>query len=356
MGCPNLDGKVGQDCGEGPQSSAAHGPWPRHPGCPLGGVPVLRAGLCARGISSSPPWGRSIQGQGPSPGHPALTSAPPPAPAHPQTHAATQPPTHSPSCPVPPRPQARIWGPRTRCGPCPLGPCSRGVGGTGLAVTAVWLIDFWPHQPGPGRGGAGPRMGHLGPRASGGPWGGPARVRGVQAHAAAPRASCLLPTLPGAVHSACPQAAWSLLRLQEAAAFLRILALPNLCAAATESIFFKNRMDVRKTTIPQNHTQGVDRAGSLALNNRAATSLMGNKNKQPTQGTRAGEFHTQQPPVGTWVPGPRRQECGRPGGDCLPPQPLPGTHPGKGHLEVVPPVGMEEVRPPSPSQGQDPLW
>ena len=162
MGCPNLDGKVGQDCGEGPQSSAAHGPWPRHPGCPLGGVPVLRAGLCARGISSSPPWGRSIQGQGPSPGHPALTSAPPPAPAHPQTHAATQPPTHSPSCPVPPRPQARIWGPR-----------GQGTGGHGcvadrfLASSArPWAGWGWAQDGPPGSPGLGGSLG----RPCQGPW------------------------------------------------------------------------------------------------------------------------------------------------------------------------------------------
>lgn len=239
--------------------------------------------------------------------------------------------------------------------PALWGPALRGWGGDGtgghgcvadrfLASSARPWVGGWAQDGPPGSPGLGGSLGR--PRQ--GPWcpGPRSCPSGVPPPAHSPQA----------VPSACPQAAWSLLHLQEAVAFLQILALPNLCAAATESIFFKNRMDVRKTTIPQNHTQGVDRAGSLALNNRAATSLMGNKNKQPTQGTRAGDFHTQQPPVGTWVPGPRRQECGGPGEDCLPPQPLPGTHPGKGHLEVVPPVEMEEVRSPSPSWGRDPLW
>lgn len=260
--------------------------------------------------------------------------------------------------------------------PALRGPALQAGGGgrggrTGVAVTAVWLIDFWPHQPGPGGGrAAGPRMGHLGPWASGGPWGGPARVHG---------SPCSCPSglpppahSPQAVPSACPQAAWSLLRLQEAAASLRILALLNFCAAATESIFFKNRMDVRKTTIPQNHTQGVDRAGSLALNNRAATSLMGNKNKQPTRGTRAGGFHSSNP---SWYLGPGSQTAGVPaswrglpsstafagyppwerspgggapsgdgGGQAS--QPLPGTRP---FVVTGTPLGNSSLHPPAPS-------
>ena len=69
-------------------------------------------------------------------------------------------------------------------------------------------------------------MGHLGPLASGGPWGGPARVwvsRPTQLPLGPP-ACC---PLSRAVPSAFPQAAWSLLCLQEAAAFLWISASLN---------------------------------------------------------------------------------------------------------------------------------
>ena len=68
---------------------------------------------------------------------------------------------------------------------------------------------------------------------------------------------------------------------------------------------------MRKTTIPQNHTQGVDRAGSLALNNRAATSLMGNKNKQPTGAPGLGAS-THSAPLPRLVPGSRASWRGLP--------------------------------------------
>lgn len=110
------------------------------------------------------------------------------------------PPTHSPSCPVPPRLLARSWGPRTRCGPCPLGPCSpgggwggRGAGGSGghgCVADRFLASSARPWGWGGGWAQDGP-PGSLGLR--GVP--GAAPPGSVAAHAAAPQASRLLPAL-----------------------------------------------------------------------------------------------------------------------------------------------------------------
>lgn len=116
---------------------------------------------------------------------------------------------------------------------------------------AVWPIDFCPHQPGPGEG-RGPRWASWVPRPQGSP-GSPVRVDGVQPGAAAPATSCLPPSLPGPCPSVCPQAARSFLSVQEAGGPSPDSQPPDLRAAA-RTVFFKNRMDMRKTTTLQNHT------------------------------------------------------------------------------------------------------
>lgn len=254
----------------------------------------------------APPQGRGIPGQGPSLGRPALTGFPPPQPTPKRTQLRTHPPTHQAAQCLPgPEPGAGAPGPDVA--PALWGP-ALGVG-TRVAVTAVWPIDFWPHQPGPGG------WGELGQGwATWVPW-----PRGVPG-AAPPGSVVSRPTqLPLGPPACCPPSRGCALRLPTSrlvtptfaggSGISPDLSLPKLCAAATGSIFFKNRMDVRKTTIPQNHTQGVDRAGSLALNNRAATSLMGNKNKQPTGAPGLGASTCSAAPP-SWYLGPRSQTAG----------------------------------------------
>lgn len=115
----------------------------------------------------------------------------------------------------------------------------------------MWPIDFCPHQPGPGEG-LGPRWATWVPRPQGS-LGSPVGVVGVQARGSCPR-SVLPPAVsPRAMPLCCPQVARSLLNLQEAGGISPDSQPPDLCAAV-RSVFFKNRMDMRKTTMPQNHT------------------------------------------------------------------------------------------------------
>lgn len=102
------------------------------------------------------------------------------------------------------------------------------------------------------QGRAGPKMGHLGPRpGAGAGWSG-AALSGSR-RGSCPSQSPASAVSPRALLSACPQVTWSLLNLQEACgtspeprALIYVLPLWG--------VFSKNRMDVRKTTTPQNHT------------------------------------------------------------------------------------------------------
>lgn len=256
MGCPNLDGEVGQDCGEGPQSSAprpACGPRPRSSCVPIGWGPCPQGrAVCAQHLLQ-PPSGKGDPGPGSSLGRPTLTGFPPPQPTPKRTQLRTHPPTAQ-SCPEPPKPRARSGGPRTRCGPCPLGPCSRGGDGSGgHGCVADRFLDSSARPWG---------VGELGQGCA--TW--VPRPRGVPG-AAPPGSVVSRPTqLPLGPPACCPLSPGCALRLPTSRLVTPTfaggggvspdLSLPKLCAAATGSIFFKNRMDVRKTTIPQNHTQG----------------------------------------------------------------------------------------------------
>lgn len=241
--CPDLDEKAGQDCRRAPSRRHMWTPAqaPRVPvgwgPCPQGRavcsqrlLQPLGAGHLRPGSQTRPPG--SDQCPTPAP--------PPPGSAHPQAQAAAHPPTHTPltKLPVPPRAACQELGPQDRCGPCPLGPCSPGGGwgqGTGrVAVTAVWLIDFCSSRPW--------NWGRLGP-------GWATWVPGPQGSLGRPRQGPWQPTqLPLRPPASCPLSAGCALRLphkppghscvcREAARFLRISALLNLCAAATEEYF-----------------------------------------------------------------------------------------------------------------------
>lgn len=180
----------------------------------------------------------------------------------------------------------------------------------------------------------------------------PARIRGSPPQQLPLRPPRLLPTL----RRLCPPPAhkppWSLLRLQEAATFSG--SQPSMvCAAATESIFVQKQDGCEKNNNTPNHTQGVDQAGSLALNNGATTSLMGNKNKQPTQGAGLGASTA----ATQLVPGSQTQATGVPASwrDCLPPLPLLGTRPGKVTWRWCPHEGMEGGQASQPLPGARPF-
>lgn len=221
MGCLHLDGWVGRDGGEGAQLPAAcpaRGPRlgcpprPRSTWVPSGWVqrgrpvsPSTGARLCAAVLPSAsppaPPRGRGTGGPSPQPRLPPPPAGAPPLRALPQ---CTQVGIHKAVyqacivCPLPTRPRAGSWDPGARCGPCPLGPPSWGWdrnGSHGCVANRFLASSARPW------GGAGPKMGHLGPQASGAPWGSPVSVLGVPAQGSCPEgcpASCQsLPAVPG---------------------------------------------------------------------------------------------------------------------------------------------------------------
>lgn len=204
----------------------------------------------------------------------AWSSAPPPAPARgdmhppsPQRGAGRRPLTCAPPLQASLRGQAGRHPPPThqlelsdRCMPGPeLGAGtwdqmwvlpSRGPhlgGGTEEMVTAMWPIDFCPHQPGP-REGLGPRWATWVPGlgvVSG------AALPGSWLGAAAPRRALPPAVHPRALLSACPRVAWSVLNLRPVVTSPEPSAL--IYVLLWWGVFSKNRMDVRKTTPSQNH-------------------------------------------------------------------------------------------------------
>lgn len=98
------------------------------------------------------------------------------SPVLPQAQAGRPPPARSLCC-VPTACQALSWELRPQDQMWALPPGTPSWVWTGEAVMALWPINFCPHQPCPGEGLG--KMGHLGPRASGGGgvvWGSPVRV------------------------------------------------------------------------------------------------------------------------------------------------------------------------------------
>lgn len=182
-------------------------------------------------------------------GHPPMTSAA--SPVLPQAQAGRPPPARSLCC-VPTACQALSWELQPQDQMWALPPGTPSWVWTGEAVMALWPINFCPHQPCPGEG-LGPRWATWvpGPREGAG-WSG-AALSGSWPGAAVPRRVPPPAASPRALLSACPQVTWSLFNVQEAygpspepRALIYVLLLG--------SIFSKNRMDVRKTTMPQNHT------------------------------------------------------------------------------------------------------
>lgn len=144
----------------------------------------------------------------------------------------------------------RSWEPGAGTAGPDVGPAPRSPhlgGGAGETVTAVWPIDFCPHQPGPGEG-LGPRWAtwvpdlgvSLGQPCQGPGWGQlPLTTPCLPLPVLGP---CLLPAhaSPGRSQLHRPVAG-----PQNPAALIYVLLLWG--------IFSKNRMDVRRATSPQNH-------------------------------------------------------------------------------------------------------